>query len=193
MSPTISASSGSRHLWPVSWGTPFMWLLSLILSFLHWPLTGSVCSCHISHRLACDGGWFCWYADIQRQIVAVAGPRDEWDFHGHAAIRYISIMSHSSHIRGIISAHPDQQTQTKWQTSSHALQAQTTRVVSNHSIHKHRRTHLQDTTVYPTLSPIWCIKQKASSNTWTDISAVFMQMKWTAKCCCFLYMWHLFP
>lgn len=70
---------------------------------------------------ACNGGWFCWYADIQRQIVA--GLRDEWDFHGHAAIRYVPVMSHPSHIRGIISAHPGQQTQTKRQTISHTLHA----------------------------------------------------------------------
>lgn len=54
-------------------------------------------SCHVWHRPGSDGGWFSWYAEIQREIIiAVAGPTlyGEQCVHGRMVIHDESLEPH---------------------------------------------------------------------------------------------------
>lgn len=143
-----------------------------------------VCLCHVEHRSASDGGWFCWYADIQRQIVSVSGLDPAYLMnrtHGHPlCLRYESFEPHPKH--------PFCYTTAIYTTAQTTLQQSST-LMQQSRRHKQKCVHKPQCTqtqpVTPTVLNNWphtasSPMHKEAKTHWTRDSAVFMQMKWTA-------------
>lgn len=130
-----------------------MWPLSLIEPRPRQSPTGCASLCHVSHRSGHDGGWFCWYARIQRQIVLIGGGPDEWVPHGRTAIYFVCDYESLRPQPKLPFCTPDLCTQRYYSPPHSCIRRQKTSGGRNHSLHKHSRSHLQYTTAYPTPCP----------------------------------------